>query len=278
MMTGPSPAAPQTVVTPVILTFNEEPNIGRTLDSLRWAGEVVVVDSGSTDRTREIAAGYANVRWLERSFDTHGRQWTYAIKDTGIASRYVLALDADYVVPAAFVNELQSRFGSGTYAGGIAGFDYHVLGRNLLSSVYPAKLVLFDRERVVITQPGHSQELHVDGPLYHFEARLVHDDRKPVSRFVRSQIEYSRLEAERLLEGRTTRWQDTLRRSGLMPVFAGLLAYARAGGPLRGRAALRYAYERATFESLLAMRLLASDAAGDTPTLASEAREQSDAR
>lgn len=39
-------------ITPLILTYNEEPNIGRVLERLTWAREVVVLDSGSTDRTR----------------------------------------------------------------------------------------------------------------------------------------------------------------------------------------------------------------------------------
>jgi hypothetical protein len=45
-----------------------------------------------------------------------------------------------------------------------------------------------------------------------------------------------------------------------MPLVSGLAAYVRAGGPLRGRAALRYAYERLLFECMLAMRLLDTDA------------------
>jgi hypothetical protein len=69
-------------------------------------------------------------------------------------------------------------------------------------------------------------------------------------------MEYSRLEASRLLNGHANRWQDRLRRSGIMPLVAGVGAYIRSGGPLRGSASLRYAYERTLFESLLALRLL----------------------
>jgi len=49
-------------ITPVLLTRDEEVNIGRTLGQLRWAREVIVVDSESTDRTRQIAASFPNVR------------------------------------------------------------------------------------------------------------------------------------------------------------------------------------------------------------------------
>ncbi len=54
-------------ITPLILTFNEEVNIGRTLGKLTWASRVIVVDSFSTDRTLEICAGFPNVdAWVRR--------------------------------------------------------------------------------------------------------------------------------------------------------------------------------------------------------------------
>jgi glycosyltransferase involved in cell wall biosynthesis len=250
------------MVTPVVLTYNEAPNIGHSLECLHWAQQVVVVDSGSTDETERIARAFPNVAWHVRRFDTHGRQWTFAIRETGVASPFVLALDADYQVPPAFVDELRDRFLPGRYDGGIAGFEYRVLGRALMGSVYPAKPVVFRPERLQIEQPGHSQEMAVTGSLYRFATPLVHEDRKDVARFVSSQVSYAQLEARRLREG-GSRWQDRVRRLGLMPVVAAAAAYVRAGGPLRGRAALRYAYERGLFECILAMRVLEEDGAGD---------------
>ena len=247
------------LVTPVILTLNEEPNIERALKSLEWADEVVVVDSGSSDATERIARGFRNVRWLTRPFDTHGNQWAFAVAAAGSQRPYVLALDADYQVPDSFVSELTERFVTGQYAGGVAGFTYSIRGRQLAGSVYPAKVVIFRPELVKISQPGHTQEIHVEGPVYHFTARLIHDDRTPLSRFVSSQLEYSRLEAERLGVSATGRWQDRLRVRGLMPLVAGLAAYLRSGGPMKGSASLSYAYERALFECLLALRVLNRD-------------------
>src|SRR5512143_2622752 len=85
-------------ITPLILTWNEEANIARTLDKLRWAREVVVVDSGSTDGTRAICESFPNVRVVVRPFDSHAAQWNFGLKETGIVSDWVLALDADYVL------------------------------------------------------------------------------------------------------------------------------------------------------------------------------------
>ena len=249
-------------VTPVLLTFNEEPNLPRTLESLAWASTIVIVDSGSTDRSEAIARAFPRVRWIVRPFDSHGRQWTFAIQETGIDTPYVLALDADYSVLPTFVDEMREALGDDHLAGGVAGFDYRIDGVSLSGSVYPAKLVLFKRTAVRISQPGHSQEFSIDGRIHHFRARLVHDDRKPLERFVAAQLQYSRLELARLRENRGGRWQDRLRSSGWMPLVAGVGAYVRSGGPFRGRAALKYAYERAMFECLLAMRVLSNPAPG----------------
>jgi Glycosyl transferase family 2 len=69
-------------ITPVLLTYNEENNIARTLDRLRWARDVIVVDNFSTNKTVALVKSFSNVRLFQRAFDSHARQWNYAIKDT----------------------------------------------------------------------------------------------------------------------------------------------------------------------------------------------------
>ncbi|MBI2835269.1 MAG: glycosyltransferase [Acidobacteria bacterium] len=258
-------------VTPVVLTANEEANVGRTLEALQWARRVVVVDSGSTDATERIARGFANVSWFSRSFDRHERQWRFGVHETGIDSDYVLALDADHQVPPAFLAELNDQFLPGGFDGGVAGFDYAMEGRNLGGSLYPPRVVIAKRAALGITQPGHTQQFSIGGSTYRFRARLVHDDRKPLERFVQSQIRYSKLEADRILQGRSRGWVDRLRRAGLMPPIAAALAYLRARGPFGGAGAVRYACERATFECLLAMRLIASELDEAEPSAAAVA-------
>lgn len=53
----------RSMVTPVLLTYNEEVNIARTLAGLRWARRVIVVDSFSNDQTECIARSFSNVSW-----------------------------------------------------------------------------------------------------------------------------------------------------------------------------------------------------------------------
>src|SRR6267142_5887896 len=95
------------MITPVILTHNEDQNIRSTLASLAWAPRIVLVDSGSNDQTEEIARSFDNVDWFVRTFDNHRAQWRYAIHDTRIETEYVLALDADMRLAPGFNDELQ---------------------------------------------------------------------------------------------------------------------------------------------------------------------------
>lgn len=241
-------------VTPVLLTYNEAPNLERTLACLRWAERVVVVDSGSTDGTREIAGRFGNVELYHRGFDNHGAQWAYAVRETEVRTEYVLALDADMCVTGGFLEELKVFLGGG-YDEGLVCFRMVIDGRDLGGGLYPPQMRLFRPGEVRISQRGHTQVFEGSGRVYRFRQAIHHDDRKGWGRWVSAQLKYAELEAERIEAGERLGLKDGLRRAGLMPAVAGLCAYGLAGGPFRGGAALRYALERATFESLLCLRL-----------------------
>ena len=245
-------------VTPLILTFNEEANIGRTLDSLQWAARVVVLDSGSLDRTEKIARNFNNVDWRTRKFDSFKAQTEYGIRSTDIDTDYVMALDADMVVSKELVNEIEKEFLISNFTGGSIPFRYCISGYPLPNSLLSAQLRLFERNKVEIQQVGHGHKFQVDGSIYRFKSALYHDDRKPIERWVSNQLSYSAAEAERIIRDDTPSWRNTIRKCGLAPLVIATLAYIRAGGPMGGIAAIRYAYERALFECLLAIRLVSN--------------------
>lgn len=243
-------------ITPLVLTLDEEVNLPRTLGALTWARRVVVLDSGSTDGTERIARAFPNVAWFTRTFDDFRSQTLHGVHATGVDTQYVLALDADMEVPPALVAELEARFLGRGHAGARISFDYAFDGRRLRGSVYPSQVRLFRPDALRLELRGHGHHFDVDGPVLELEARLVHDDRKSLERWLVAQLGYSRHELDRLEGQRSMRVRDLLRRLGVMPLAAFAASYLRAGGPLAGRGALRYAYERATYEALLALRIL----------------------
>ena len=95
-----------TAITPLVLTYNEEANIGRTLGRLPWAERVVVVDSYSTEATIDIATSYDNVDLVQREFDHFADQCNYGLEQ--IDTEWVLSLDADYVCSEALIDEMRA--------------------------------------------------------------------------------------------------------------------------------------------------------------------------
>ena len=246
-------------ITPVILTLDEEANLARTLAPLHWAREIVIVDSGSTDATREIAARHANVRWLERPFDQFARQWTYAVHESNISSEWILALDADYELTPELVSELARLEPLEQTEAFRARFVYCVLGRPLRGSLYPPVPVLFRRTRSAFEQDGHAQRLRVRGGIGDLAAPIRHDDRKPLAVWFANQVRYAGQEADKLLatSGSRLGFADRLRLAILPAPFAALLyALFWKGGVLDGWPGLYYALQRALAEALLSVTLL----------------------
>jgi glycosyltransferase involved in cell wall biosynthesis len=248
-------------ITPLILTYNEAPNIGRTLESLRWAREIVVVDSFSNDETLEIAASFPQVRIFQRAFDCHRNQWEFGLRETGITTPWVLALDADYVVTNDAVAELKTLRHNEATAGYRARFVYCVHGRKLHSGIYPPVTVLYRREAVAYVQDGHTQRVVIDGRVEELRASLLHDDRKPLRRWLNSQARYAELEGEKLLTtGRESlNLRDRLRLC-LVVAPAATLFYCLIvrGGIFDGWPGFYYAFQRALAELMLALYLIDS--------------------
>jgi glycosyltransferase involved in cell wall biosynthesis len=242
-------------ITPLILTWNEAPNLERTLARLNWAREVVVVDSGSTDGTLETAARHPQVRVLTRAFDEHSRQWNFGVE--AVQTSWVLALDADYVLGSGFEEEV-ATCGEGVDAYE-AEFRYCVLGQPLRGSLYPPRALLFRRDRCRYIQDGHTQLLEVKGAVGRLQTRVDHDDRKPLSRWLLAQDKYAVLEADKLLaaDPSTLGWPDRLRRTGwaALPAVLGYTLVVK-GVLLDGWRGWYYALQRLLAEVLLALRLL----------------------
>src|SRR5215470_7112356 len=107
-----------------IVALNEEANLPRTLASVRWADEIVVVDSGSTDRTCDIAREFG-ARVINEPWRGYTAQKNYALdlctKD------WILSLDADEEVSPELANEIRAVLSGKMPAGGY--FDGYTMPR-----------------------------------------------------------------------------------------------------------------------------------------------------
>ena len=249
-------------ITPVILTFNEAANLERTLAKLSWARRIVVVDSHSTDETREIAARHPAVAFVARTFDGHASQWDHAITKTGIETEWVLALDADYVLSNALIEEMRGLAPPADIDGYSARFVYCVDGRPLRATLYPPVTVLFRRERASYVQDGHTQRVQLGGRTESLTNVIYHDDRKSLSRWVAAQDRYARIEAEKFLAPgwKPARWTERLRSYRVIAPFA-MLFYCLfiKGLVLDGRPGIFFSLQRTFAELLLSLYLIRHD-------------------
>lgn len=184
-------------ITVMILTYNEENNIARTLDAVKWAKHILVVDSGSTDRTLEIVRGYPQARLMTRAFDDVAQQSNFGLDH--VETAWVLSLDADYQLSAALQREIECLQPAEDIGGYRVSFNYCIDGRRLRSTIYPPRTVLFRPLLARYRNEGHAIRIDVAARVEDLAGRINHDDRKPLGRWLASQMRYVPLEADYLL-------------------------------------------------------------------------------
>lgn len=243
-------------ITPVILTMNEAPNIERALASLSWARDIIVVDSGSDDETLSILARHAHVRVIHRTFDNHWNQWRFAVEETGVATDWVLRLDADYALSEALIAELRALQPASDTAAYRIGFDYAIWGRVLPGSLYPANTVLFRRGQMAIVERGHTEGWGPCGAVSPLSGKIIHDDRKPLATFIANQVRYMRHEARAVMDGKSGLAAWLRRHPPLMPMATFFYCYFGKGLIFSGRAGLYYTLQRTVAETILAMTII----------------------
>jgi glycosyltransferase involved in cell wall biosynthesis len=249
--------APNSAITPLLLTYDEAPNIDRTLSHLRWAARVLVVDSNSTDETVTIASRFPNVEIIQRTFDTHTNQWNYGLDR--VDSSWTLALDADYTVPPATAAEMAQRVLESDADGFYAPLTYCVRGRVVHHAVLPPRLVLFRTSAGRFYQDGHTQRLGLRGKASTLSGNILHDDRKSLRRWLWAQDGYAELEVEKLLATPMAKLplQDQIRKALVIAPWLVPTYYLLGRGGIRdGWAGIDYAAQRAVAELVLSIKLI----------------------
>ena len=260
----------------LILTYNEELNLPRCLDAVKWSDDVLVVDSFSTDRTVELAKS-GGARLLQNRFVDFASQRNFGLANGNLKHDWVLHLDADEVVTPELQRELAARAAGGEKdAYRVASkmmFQGHWLKH---SGLYPSYQVRFGkRGRLGFVQVGHGQRENLDParvgtlrePLLHFSFS------KGIADWLERHNRYATAEAAHYLEtagAQNIDWPgifapDPSRRRRALKVLSGrlpcrptmrfLYMYLFRLGFLDGRAGLTYCRLLAFYEYMTVLKI-----------------------
>ena len=207
-------SVPVSVVIPV---RQEAMNLPRCLDCVKWADEIFVVDSRSTDATAEIAAAHG-AKVVQFDFNgTWPKKKNWALENLAFRNEWVFVLDADEVLPPEAKQEFARAIAE---AGNIAGYwinrHFMFMGKWLRHSYYPNwnlrlfrhSLGRYEKLTDADTQSGDN-EVHehviVNGPTGRLRCEMDHYAFPSVEVFVEKHNRYSnweaRVSAERKLKG-----------------------------------------------------------------------------
>ena len=184
-------------VTVTIITLNEEKNISRAIQSVRWADEVLVVDSGSTDRTVEIAKGLG-AKVVVNAWPGYGQQKNFAQDQA--AHDWILNIDADEEVSPELAQAIQAAIKSPKAQGFYFPRKTFYLGKWIrYGGWYPNYLVrLANRKHAAWTEPSVHEELKIDGSTQTIEEPLLHYTFSSIQDQIHTNLRYARLGSENL--------------------------------------------------------------------------------
>ena len=186
-------------VSAVIITLNEEHAIERCLAALRWCDEVVVVDSGSTDRTAEICRGHG-CRVEQRAFDGFGPQKRWGV---GRALHdWVLNVDADEVISDELRDEMLRELSADElpWEGFLVPRTMVFLGKEFRhgSEHHAPSLRLFDRRRGNFTPARLHERAEVAGRTKLLSGRMLHYSYRDLHQYFEKFNRYTTAAAEEL--------------------------------------------------------------------------------
>ncbi len=198
-------AAQRAPVSVLIPTLNEETNLPACLESCGWAGQVVVLDSYSSDRTEHVAHA-AGAEFVQHRFENYSAQKNWALDNVQWKNPWIFILDAD----ERFTPELAAEIGRvaaspGAHDGYYVNRRFIFLGRWIKHcGWYPSwNLRLFRAGRARYDGRPVHEHMEVDGTVGYLEHDLIHEDQKGLTAWLDRHNRYSSIEAAaRLQQGR----------------------------------------------------------------------------
>jgi glycosyltransferase involved in cell wall biosynthesis len=231
-------------ISATIITFNEERNIARAMESLRCCDEIVVVDSGSTDRTAEIAEKLG-AKMLDSPWPGYARQKNLAAEHA--SNDWILSVDADEALSEALEGEIWQIKKNGPK------FDAYTMprmaqymGRWILhSGWYPDRKVrLYHRSKARWVGDFVHESVEVNGRVGHLESDLLHFTCDSFAEHFKTMDRYTTLAAEQIVSQRKQPgWGKLL----LDPPWTFLRSYVVQRGFQDGLEGLTIAYMAALY-------------------------------
>ena len=222
-------------ISATIITYNEELNIARAIESLRCADEIIVVDSGSTDRTVELA-GNLGARVIESPWPGYAKQKNFAAEQA--SNDWILSLDADESLSEALEAEIwqwkkrepdRDAYTMPRLAQYLGRWIHH-------SGWYPDRKVrLYDRRKARWEGEYVHESVKVSGSIGEFQSNLLHFTCDSLSEHLKSMDRYTTLAAEQMIAaGRRVTWGRLI----FEPVWTFFSSYVLKRGFLLGSTGL----------------------------------------
>lgn len=234
-------------ISAAIITYNEERNIARAIESLRCCDEIVVIDSGSSDRTVELAQNHG-ARVIETHWRGYAAQKNFAAE--ACEHPWVLSIDADEALSEALEGEIWQLKKNGPTADGYSMPRLaQYLGRWILhSGWYPDRKVrLFDRSKAEWVGEFVHESVHVDGRVGDLETNLLHYTCSSLSEHLKTMDRYTTLAAEQIVsQKQPVRWRSM----AIDPAWTFFKSYIVQRGFLDGPEGLAIAYMAAIYTFL----------------------------
>lgn len=189
----------------IVIARDEEEMIGECLDSVKWAGEIiVVVDDRTTDKTTEVARNYTKKVFVRR-FKSFGEQKQFVLNKA--SGDWVLSLDADERVTPQLKKEILTKIKAKDFAAYHAYFRPVFLGKEFMHSNVRIQGTprLFRRSKGKFISPAIHERLAVDGKIGVLENEILHYSFRTINQTLKKFNYFTSLEAEELYQagGRT---------------------------------------------------------------------------
>lgn len=271
----------------LILTLNEEVNIADCLRSCAWCEDVAVLDSGSTDRTREIARAMGVLVYVN-PFESFGKQRNWAIENIPVKNEWVFHLDADERFTPELVRAMQRLLDAGPKEAGFhVPHKFMFMGRWLRRAAhYPTyQMRLFHTGRMRFGDYGHGQREATDGTVGTLHEPYLHFGlSKGLTEYIDRHNRYSTAEAIQALEStrqgefspsglfsgnsvtRRRAFKDLLYRIPYRADLRYIYTLLVRGAILEGRAGLTYAQLQNLYDRMITLKLRLLRAKAD-PTM-----------